>query len=292
MAKDLNEGFTAFLTKLAPLSTEQDKAKSHKSTVKSSLENKFKCHSFFETGSFGNSTGIRHHSDTDYFAAIPNDEVWSNSSLTLRKVKEALQYTFHSTSGIEVDTPAVQLRFGNYASETLEVTPCVFKGMKQTPVGNHPSYAIADGNDEWMLSSPTAHNKYVREQDERLKGKLKPLIQLIKAWKYYNNVPVISFYLELRVTKYAENEKSVVYDIDVKNVMKLLYDNNLAMIQDPMGISGYVSPCATNAKKEDALSKLSTGYTRAVKAYEQRDKNLDLCFEWWDKFFGGKFPAR
>lgn len=292
MPLTLVQGFESFLERLIPLASENEKAKSHKDSVKSCLENNFKCNKFFETGSFGNSTGVRHYSDTDYFAGIPNSEMWSSSSYSLRKVKEALQGTFWRTEGIEVNTPAVKIPFGSYTSEDLEITPCTFHSFMDTPIGNHPSYSIADSNDGWMLSSPSAHNSYVKKQDERLNYKLKPLIRLIKSWKFYNNVPVSSFYLELRVTKYAEDESSIIYDIDLLRVIQHLSNINLAMIQDPMGISGYISPCSSDAKKVDALSKLKTGLTRAENAYEQREKNVDLCFEWWDKFFANKFPSR
>lgn len=117
MAKTLEQGFDTFLSRLAPLASEQDKAKSHKNSVKSCLENNFECYSFFETGSFGNGTGIRHYSDTDYFAVLPSKNVSYDYSITLRKVKEALQETLWSTSGIIVNTPAVKLPFGTYASE-------------------------------------------------------------------------------------------------------------------------------------------------------------------------------
>jgi len=59
-----------------------------------------------------------------------------------------------------------------------------------------------------------------------------------------------------------------------------------------MGISGLIDASSTYAKKQDALSKLSTGLGRAEKAVEQRDKDLDKCFYWWDMFFDGRFPAR
>ena len=64
------------------------------------------------------------------------------------------------------------------------------------------------------------------KQDKRLAGKLKPLIRLVKAWKFYNKVP-ITFYLELRVTKYAEGRTAIVYDLDIRNILKLLHDNEL-----------------------------------------------------------------
>ena len=292
MGKSLEEGFQTLLSWIAPLSTEQDLAKSHKDSVKSCLEKHFECYSFPEIGSFGNGTGVRHFSDTDYLAVCPSKNLSQVSSTTLRKVKEALQDTFWQTKGIEVSTPAVRIPFGQYASETLEVTPCDFQGLTETPVGEKATYDIPDFDGAWMKSSPAAHNAYVKREDNRLGGKLKPLIRLVKAWKFFNNAPITSFYLELRVTKYAEGETSIVYDIDIKNVMKLLDDNSLASIQDPMGISGYVRACSSDAKMDDALSKVSTGLTRAKKAVDNRKDRTDEAFYWWNMFFNDQFPAR
>jgi len=292
MAKTLDQGFDTFLSWLVPLSSEHDKAKSHKDSVKSCLEKNFDCYNFFETGSFGNLTGVRHYSDTDYFAVMSSNKVSTDSAYTLRKIKEALQETFWKTDGIAVNTPAVQIPFGTYASETLEITPCTFNGLVDTPVGSKGSYDIPNFEGGWMKSSPQAHNAYVKREDDRLNNKLKPLIRLVKAWKFYNNVPISSFYLELRTTKYAEAEKSIIYDIDLKRLMKWLYDNELPNIQDPMGISGYVKASSTDAKRADALSKLKTGHTRAENAYEKRESNLDDCFYWWNLFYNNEFPSR
>lgn len=292
MGKTLNQGFNTFLSWLIPLTSEHDKAKSHKDSVKTCLEKNFDCYDFFETGSFGNSTGVRHNSDTDYFAVLPAKKVYDDSAYSLKKVKEALQETFWRTYGISVNTPAVKIPFGNYASENLEITPCTFNGLVNTPVGKKEFFDIPNYEGGWMKSSPKAHNAYVKREDERLGFKLKPLISLVKAWKFYNNVPISSFYLELRTTKYAEGETSILYDIDVKRVMKNLYDNDLPSIIDPMGISGYVNACTTNAKRQDALSKLKTGYIRAEKAVEKRESNLDDAFYWWNLFYNDEFPSR
>ena len=56
----------------------------------------------------------------------------------------------------------------------------------------------------------------VAAENNRLRKKLKPLIRFVKTWKYYCNVPISSFYLELRVTKWMESEDTIVYDIDLK----------------------------------------------------------------------------
>lgn len=293
MAKTITEGFQAFLSKLEPASTEQVKATKHKGSVKSCLENRFACYKFEEIGSIGNGTGIRHYSDTDYFASMPKEKLSVNSSTALREVKEALRATFRSTSGIEVNTPAVVIPFGEYASENLEIAPSQFQDMVQTRFGRHPLYLIPDGGGGWMKASPGAHNKYVASVDEKLRGKLKPVIQLVKAWKYMNDAPIISFYIELRITKLLEGSIIFSYDEVILQVLSHLADVGLAGIQDPMGISGTVPSSYSLLKRNSALSKLNTAISRAEKAVAARKRDkLDEAFDWWDKLFNGNFPAR
>lgn len=293
MAKDLEEGFEQFVKWLVPLNSEHEKSTKHKSSVKSCLTNNFDCTNLFETGSFGGGTGVRHYSDTDYFAVIPPAKLHTNSSLTLRKVKESLQSTFWSTDGIVVSCPAVKIPFGIYKSEELEVTPCCINGLAKTSLGNFRRYEIPDCNNSWMFSSPKAHSEYVEHHNKRLYGKLKPLIQLLKAWKYYNDVPIISFYLELRATKYAEGEEVIVYDIDMKNILKELKKNELAAIRDPMGVSGLISPCNSKPQKDTALSKLKTAVSRAEKASTAKtNKMISDAFYWWNLLFNDEFPSR
>lgn len=293
MPKTIEQGFEKFLEWLKPLKTEHSKVTKHQSSVFSCLSNSFNCYEFFETGSFGNNTGVRHFSDTDYFAVIPSKELSKNSSLYLRKVKRGLTYTFHSTLRIEVKCPAIAIPFGKYSSETMEITPCYFKGLVETPIRKFPAYGISDCSGNWMLSSPKAHNAYVTQHNKRLKYKLKPLIQLVKAWKYYNNVPIHSFYLELRVTKYAEAKQTINYDKDLLSVLNYLIRANLGSIRDPMGISGQISPANTNLKKMAALSRLRTAKSRASKAVIAKQKGkIDRSFYWWNLLFNNKFPSR
>ena len=292
MAKTLEEGFEKFLERLIPLSSEHDKAVSHRGSVRSCFVNNFNCTSFFETGSFGNKTGVRHYSDTDYFAICPPENLWKNSSYTLRKVKEALQNTFWRTQGIEVNCPSVTIPFGNFASEDIEITPCYYYKLSETPLGRKKAYAIPNGSGNWMLSSPQAHNAYVELHDKRLDGKLKPLIRLIKAWKFYHNVPIRSFYLELRITKFVEERKRISYDADLYGIISKLHNIALAKIQDPMKVSGIIDSCISDVKRKTALSKLATARSRALKAYVSKDRNLNDCFHWWNLFFNGKFPSR
>lgn len=291
MPRSVEEGFIKFLTKLQPLKNEHERSVSHRGSVSKCLENNWARTQLFETGSFGNGTGVRGHSDTDYFAICPEDAFYINSATTLRRIKETLQATFTKTP-IEVKTPSVRISFGFHASEILEITPACFYKMVETNDGKRRSYYIPDYNGGWMVSCPIAHNTYVDKQNKRLNGKLKPLIRLVKAWKFCNSVPITSFYLELRVTKYAETRSDIVYDRDVRNILKLLNDNQLAHIQDPMGFSGYVIASKTLTKKQAALSKLNTARNRSDKAYGAGNTNVDEAFYWWRMLYNGEFPTR
>lgn len=293
MARTLEQGFQDFLKRLTPLTSERKKGASHKNSVESCLVKNFGCSHFFETGSFGNKTGAKDFSDTDYFAVCPEQDLRKNSSTTLREVKEALQYTFRGTAAkIKVNSPSVTVPFGTRASENLEITPCFYNAVIATPAGRKRSYGIPSGDGGWMLSSPRAHKAYVAYHNDRLHRRLKPLITLVKAWKFYHNVPISSFYLELRITKFLERKRKINYEIDLYGTIKKLRDIELADIRDPMGVSGMVRASKTNEKKKSALSKLITACSRAEKAYASKDKNLDDCFHWWKMFYNGKFPSR
>ena len=288
MVKTVEEGFRVFHGRLTPTGGESEAAKRHRASIEACLKKNFEITRFFRTGSLGNGTSIRGYSDVDYFASIPRENLKQKSSATLREVRDVLDVRFPNT-GVAVRTPAVLVPFGTDASESTEVVPADFIGEDEN---GYLIYEIPDGSDGWTKSSPSAHNAYVTNINDELGKKVKPLVRFLKAWKYYQNVPISSFYLELRVAKYASGENSIEYSFDVRSVLKMLWDNQLAAIQDPMGISGYIYSCSTDAKKSDALSKLETALVRAQKARdaEEAEKIRD-AFYWWNLVFNGHFPS-
>ena len=286
-ARTINQGFDAFHRKITPGSYESGKASSHKNSITRRLEDHFDLKQLFYSGSANNGTSVSYLSDVDFFAKIPTNKLKENSASSLREIRECLQGRYPNTP-IYVDSPAVVLDFGAGVWDTAEVIPADYVGTKESK----NVYDIPDGSGGWMRSSPSLHNSYVTAENNRIGKKLKPLIRFLKAWKYYCNVPISSFYLELRATKWMESEDSIVYDIDLKTILKKLDDVGLAAIQDPKGVSGYVNACSSDAKKKDALSKLSTARIRAEKARDAESAgNTRVAFDWWDKVFAGNFPS-
>ncbi|MCY4400999.1 MAG: nucleotidyltransferase [Candidatus Poribacteria bacterium] len=288
--RTVDQGFRDFLPKLTPTSRESTAAKNHRATIEACLKNNFGMTRFFRTGSLGNGTSISGYSDVDYFAQIPTENLNTNSTTTLRKVRNALDTRFPDT-GVNVSCPAVVVPFGTEGKESTEVTPADYIGVTSDD-NEYKVYEIPDCSDGWMRSSPDAHNAYVREVNGDLSNKVKPLIRFIKAWKYYRYVPISSFYLELRVAKYAEGESSIVYAEDMKRVFSYLDRIDLRDMLDPMNISGYISACSTDAKLEDAKSKLSTAISRSEKACDAEDNgDTEEAFKWWNLLYAYNFPS-
>lgn len=287
MPKTINEGFSTFLSKLTPNSTETIAAKAHRESIRQCLISNYQMKNFFRTGSSGNGTCICGHSDTDYFASIPPDNLYKDSSYTLQKIKGTLAARFPLT-GVKVDSPSVVCPFGKMNIETAEIVPAYF--LHKT--NEHNVYGMPDGNSGWMKASPLAHNDYVTKINKKHGYKVKPLIRFIKAWKYYNDVPISSFYIEIRVTKYAEKEDYIDYPQDILRVLKAIACNNLGSVIDPTGISGYIKSCSSDVKKENALSKLKTAISRAEKALSsQEEGKIKEAFEWWNILYNSKFPS-
>jgi Second Messenger Oligonucleotide or Dinucleotide Synthetase domain len=288
MAKTLDEAFRTFHSWLTPTAGETAAAKRHRASIEACLKSNFEITRFFRTGSFGNGTSIRGYSDVDYFASIPNKYLTQNSDSTLKKVWRALDNRFPDT-GIGIRTPAVWVPFGDDNSESTDVVPAEYMGKKDD---GYMIYDIADRSGGWMKTSPDAHTAYVSDINDNLNSKLKPLIRFAKAWKYYKRVPLYSFYLEMKIARYASEESSIIYSIDLKRIFRLLANEELSAMQDPTGVSGYIYPCFSDAMKDDALSKIETALSRAEKACDaENDDEIKDAFYWWDLLFDGEFPS-
>lgn len=286
MPKTVEEGFREFHTRLTPTSTEETGASGHRASLESCLKDNFGMYRFVRIGSFGNGTSITGHSDTDYIAVCPDARLPNNSTIALQKIRGVLSDRYTSTA-VSVNTPAVRLEFGITAAQITEVVPAYYRSEHN----GYKVYGIPDGEGTWMNASPDAHNEYVREVDKKHGGKVKRLIRFVKAWKYFRDVPISSFYLEMRTAKYADGESSIVYSIDVKRVLKQMLDGGLARMQDPTGIGGYITPCGTQAKHDEAFGKLETAVSRAEKACDAENAgNIADAFDWWNKLYYYEFP--
>jgi hypothetical protein len=63
-------------------------------------------------------------------------------------------------------------------------------------------------------------------------------------------------------------------------------------MQDPMGFSGYIRACKTEAQRSDALSKLARAVGRATKARQcAANQDISGAFDWWRLLYDDRFPT-
>ena len=212
-----------------------------------------------------------------------------SSETALAWVKSALQASFPNTT-VRISRPAVVVEFAA-GDETWEVIP----GFYKEAIADQSVYEVPAAPSGWMTSSPQAHLNYVTgfNTKEKAKGGAKSLARLIKAWKYYCNVPVSSFYLEMRAAKYMADEDSFMAIWDLCRLLEALNSHQLAAMNDPSGVTGQFKACSSEARRIDALSKLNTASTRARKALDAFNAKDDVtAFSYLDLLFAGNFPAR
>lgn len=127
-------------------------------------------------------------------------------------------------------------------------------------------YHIPGPGDEWIESIPQGHNSYVSGVNDRLGKKLKPLVRLIKSWKYAQSVPVSSFYLEMRTASYASGESSIINDIDLRSMFRQLIAGEMRAMNDPIGIVGRIPATSSEANRTSALrsAKLASEHLQAA----------------------------
>ena len=290
MARSVQEGFNVFHGWLVPTDAQREAGASHRASVKSALEARLGVRNFFETGSFSHGTGVRGHSDVDVLVSLTNDRPDSPYT-ALTWVRDALKARFPLTT-VTVDRPAVKVLFGG-GYETWEVIPgfITSRGGSGVLVYDIPGPAVGDS---YIDSAPKEHLAYVNECNLiPKKGDAKRLARFIKAWKYYRNVPISSFYLEMRAAQHVAAQTTYIDVWDLCLLLKSLDSHQLAGMNDPKQASGRIHACSSEANKLDALSKLSTAVSRAEKALAaQRDGDDATAFFYLDLLFNGKFPSR
>lgn len=279
-----------FIKRLVPTSAQRDAGASHRASVRAALEANLTISTFSEIGSFSHGTGIRGRSDIDALASISGGKP-DSSYTALSWVKDALSKRFPLTT-VKIRRPAVVIEFGG-GYETWEVIPgfMTARGGSGQFVYDIPAPSAGSA---WIDSAPEEHLKYVNECNAKPgKGNAKDLARLIKAWKYYRNVPISSFYLEMRSAQHVRSLSSYIHVWDVCLVLESMWDHQLAAMNDPSGATGRIFACSSDSSKEDALVKLDLAAKRARRALEaHKEDESEKAFEQLDKLFAGHFPAR
>ncbi|WP_102157393.1 nucleotidyltransferase domain-containing protein [Zhihengliuella halotolerans] len=267
------------LREVTPDEEARKKAASHRADLGDWLKNDLGIVRMRETGSWHHGTAITRHSDVDYFVTMPGSRP-SASWSALEEVRSSLARGV-SSAIVRTDRPAVNLIYFD-SGPSVEITPAYIRGTDD--------YDIPDPDGTgWIQSNPAVHLDYVNDAQKKTNSRAKSLIRLVKTWKARNSVPLSSFYLEMRVAKYALSSSPIIYDWDLRSFFKTLEGDGLREMNDPTSYGRRISTGADGVG-EYVLAKLAI--EQAVRSSSlalkvAQDGNPGLGVAHWRQLFKG-----
>jgi hypothetical protein len=285
--RTIRQAFDQMLSNYTPSTSERNAAAAHRASAKAALD-PLDIYGLWETGSFHHGTAVRGHADVDVLVSLKGEQPL-NSDTALNRVKAALVARFPSTP-IRISRPAVVVNFAG-GSERWEVIPAYIKRID----GDTAVYSIPAPGGNWMETAPSAHLRYVTDENTSPAGGAKGLARLMKIWKYTNqsSVKVSSFYLEMRAARRMSAEVAFVPHLDFLYLMRDLNTSSLAAMNDPSGVTGRIPSTSTDAYRAAALATLRGDLKRTddAVALGTAGKGSE-AFAKLSLVFPGAFPAQ
>jgi hypothetical protein len=275
--------------------TDADRAafSTHRTRIESSLNAAFDISKLEVIGSFARDSTRRGSSDLDLFAVVRKAEIeWGAGivePLTLmNRVRDALKRTFPKTE-IGRDGQAVVVAFSD--GKSIDVVPAWWVRAMDN---GWPLYRIPADQSNWIDTSPGFHNKYINDGDARSGGQLKKVIRILKYWRSCRSpaLPLSGFHLELLLTQEGICNGARTYAQCVADALDLLARRDCRALQDPCGLSGYVSAAGTAAKRSvlDAAVKTSARRAKDAVDYEATGR-FSNAIERWQLVFNEGFST-
>lgn len=285
-------GFKNLLSEIAASNSDRDIFRRHRASVTKRLTQTFRAHNVIPIGSYVRGTTLHRTSDLDLMLILQTNEArwgeyWRSSTRVLNKVRSQLQGRFTATPIVR-DGQAVVVHFGD-RQHPVDVVPAFFR----TVINKHPIYMIPDGEGNWMATSPSAHNNYLKKANMRSGRKLNNVIKLIKYWRTrrQSSVPLNSFHLEMLL---AENDVCVgakTYAQCVYEAFALLAARRCRAMQDPLGISGLIEAADSESKRAVCEKATATAADRTARAlYAEERGKIKEAARLWSLVFKTRSP--
>lgn len=298
MPRTVSEGFSELLSRIEPKPGEVDARMTHRRSIQQALGAAFTRFNRLEViGSHTRAAAIRYHSDVDYLAVLGKEDVTYGGSVVrsttvLTNVRKALAERFKNTE-IRSDGPSVVVKFQG-GEGAVDVVPGFWNGT--TGQDGYPVFAIPDGSDGWMDTSPQRHRKYLVEKEQAAIYKFSRVIRLLKAWKYARvpRIPFLSFHVELLLAAEGTCEGVKSYATCLRDTFRLLRDRRGRALKDPLGISVRHIPIVyTDAQADSLVNHAAHAAQHADEAlWAESVGKVDEAFRQWRIVYNDAFPAR
>jgi hypothetical protein len=246
-------------------------------TIKKFLDNniRIKYSELVKSGSYGRNTHIWNGADIDLVLLLdsnrPKDHVSSIRKTIFQNISAA-------ATNVEEHYHAITF---NYNSIKVDLVPA------WGPVGG-PWHLINSSLKDWELTDPKKNLKILNEANEANRSRIKPTIQLFKAWNIRKKHRFRSFHLETIVIEEFKNnpelkqEKfSTIFDRIARQLSKYIDKT----IDEPAKVGPKLSiPQRKRATLKSRVNKLISILNK-INAQKQFDGQITL----WKQVFGDDF---
>ena len=283
--------FATLLAWATPSTAQIRNYETHQASVTSTLKANLNMVDVGLMGSYKRGSAVGRFSDVDLLAVLRTSEVklgdsWKSSTAVMQNVRKALLSRFPDTD-VGRDGQAVVVRFAD-GEDPVDVVPAVYVAAG---ANNYPTYAIPDGAGGWMESSPQAHNRYIGDRDGG--GKLPNVARIAKWWKISREVeiPLSGFHVEMLLAGQGICLGVKSYAECFADLLDVLERRDCASLQDPLGVSGYISAAGTNGKRDQLRSAVAWSAERARRAVAaEHERDLQEAYRLWGLVFKDAFP--
>jgi hypothetical protein len=294
-AAQVANGFATLISRCQLTQRDVDLFSGHRNTVTTAVKTRLDVVKVDLIGSFARATAIHGASDVDLLLILTRGALsWGgslkSSGRALGEVRDALRDRYPGTT-IGRDGQAVVVHF-NDGGHPVDVVPACY--LEHGGNLNYPLYAIPDGKNEWIQTSPGAHSKFIGDADTRSGGKLKYVSQAFKVWRdaRAGGVPLSAFHVELVLAKEALAEGARSYASIFRDLLFVLARRECVALRDPIGVSGLIAASGTEPKRQQAARTVldSARHADAALSAEQHG-DVREAIRQWDLVFNGRFSA-
>lgn len=288
------EGFATLIARCQLTQRDLDLFGGHRNTVTTAVKTRLDTVKVDVIGSFARATAIHNASDVDLLLVLSRSALTWGGSLkssgrALGEVRDALRERYPGTA-IGRDGQAVVVSF-NDGGHPVDVVPACY--VEQGGRLNYPLYAIPDGRNGWMETSPGAHNRFIGDADARSGGKVKYVSQAFKVWRDARSggVPISAFHVELVLASEGIADGARTYSSIFRDLLVVLARRECAALRDPIGVSGLIAASATEPKRQQAARTVLDSARHADAAITaERQGDTREAVRQWGIVFNGRFP--
>jgi len=220
-----------------------------------------------------------------------NNKNYVNSIKILNRIKHCLTYiTNYKKSGKNRRMQAVTLN--------IKSQPWTFDIVPAIPIYDYRDkvthFLIPDGYGNWIRTNPKIDAESITTANIKHKGKLLPILRLLKYWNERRHKPILmSYYFETLVVQTFQFAPEIT---NIPAALEYFFQNCnfylMSSCPDPKRL-GEALDIDVNSNTKQSISKAlgnAASHARhAIVAESKSDQKTAIY--WWKKVFGSEFPT-